>query len=158
MAASTKSLGVLAGFLVVCLVTGLLGGWVTAQSVGSWYPTLVKPSWNPPAWVFGPVWTALYVLMAVAAWRVWRRQGPGRRRALFLFFGQLFLNGLWSFLFFGAQSPGLALVDIAALWLALATTALAFFSRDRLAGILMIPYLAWVSFAAVLNLAIWRLN
>jgi len=151
-------MGVLAGFLVVCLATGLLGGWVTAQSVSSWYPTLVKPSWNPPAWVFGPVWTALYVMMAVAAWRVWKRQGPGKHRALFLFFGQLFLNGLWSFLFFGAQSPGLALVDIAVLWLALAATILAFFSRDRLAGVLMIPYLAWVSFAVVLNLAIWRLN
>ncbi|MCB1377601.1 MAG: tryptophan-rich sensory protein [Alphaproteobacteria bacterium] len=148
---------VLAGFILLCLAVGGLGGWVTAQSVVDWYPTLIKPSWNPPNWIFGPVWTTLYVLMAIAAWLVWR--GGGRTGgAMVLFFSQLALNFAWSFLFFGARSPWLGLVDIAMLWVALLLTAIAFFQRSRLAGTLMLPYLAWVSFAAVLNFAIWRLN
>jgi len=148
---------VLAGFILVCLVTGGLGGWVTAQSVTDWYPTLVKPSWNPPNWIFGPVWTALYLMMAVAAWLVWRSDG-NIRGAMILFFSQLALNFAWSFLFFGARSPWLGLMDIAMLWLALIITVIAFFQKSAAAGLLMLPYLAWVSFAAILNLAIWRLN
>ena len=148
---------VLAGFILVCLVTGGLGGWVTAQSVTDWYPTLVKPSWNPPNWIFGPVWTALYLMMAVAAWLVWRSDG-NIRGAMILFFSQLALNFAWSFLFFGARSPWLGLMDIAMLWLALVITVIVFFQKSAAAGLLMLPYLAWVSFAAILNLAIWRLN
>ncbi len=148
---------VLAGFILVCLVTGGLGGWATAQSVTDWYPTLVKPSWNPPNWIFGPVWTALYLMMAVAAWLVWRSDG-NIRGAMILFFSQLALNFAWSFLFFGARSPWLGLMDIAMLWLALVITVIAFFQKSAAAGLLMLPYLAWVSFAAILNLAIWRLN
>ena len=148
---------VLAGFILVCLVTGGLGGWATAQSVTDWYPTLVKPSWNPPNWIFGPVWTALYLMMAVAAWLVWRSDS-NIRGAMILFFSQLALNFAWSFLFFGARSPWLGLMDIAMLWLALIITVIAFFQKSAAAGLLMLPYLAWVSFAAILNLAIWRLN
>lgn len=148
---------VLAGFILVCLVTGGLGGWATAQSVTDWYPMLVKPSWNPPNWIFSPVWTALYLMMAVAAWLVWRSDG-NIRGAMILFFSQLALNFAWSFLFFGARSPWLGLMDIAMLWLALIITVIAFFQKSAAAGLLMLPYLAWVSFAAILNLAIWRLN
>lgn len=151
---------VLAGFVAICLLTGALGGWVTSQSVVEWYPTLNKPAWNPPAWVFAPVWTTLYVMMSVAAWLVWKKtpRGPGVRLALVLFFVQLALNCLWSFLFFGARSPGWALVDIVALLAALAATTAAFSNQSRLAGALMLPYLAWVSFAAFLNFTIWQLN
>ena len=147
----------LAGFMLLCLAVGGLGGWITAPSVIAWYPTLSKPEWNPPSWVFGPVWTTLYVMMAVAAWLVWLKPET-TRTALILFFIQLALNSLWSFLFFGAQSPGLALIDILALWLALALTIHAFFEHSRTASLLLLPYLAWVSFAAFLNFSIWQLN
>lgn len=148
---------VLAGFVALCLAVAAFGGWITAASVVDWYPTLNKPEWNPPSWIFGPVWTTLYIMMAVAAWLVWK-QGAGTSFALGLFFAQLALNSLWSILFFGARSPALALLDIAALWVALALTIHAFFKRSKPAGWLLIPYIAWVSFAAVLNFRIWQLN
>ncbi|WP_421696145.1 TspO/MBR family protein [Aestuariivirga sp.] len=148
---------VLAGFILLCNAAGIFGGLVTADSVGSWYSTLAKPSWNPPSWLFGPVWTLLYIMMAVAAWLVWRtkdRVGP----ALTLFFVQLALNVAWSLIFFGARSPGMALVEVVFLWAAVLLTMLAFFKRHTIAGWLFVPYLAWVSFAAFLNLTIWQLN
>ena len=152
---------VLAGFVGLCLAVGALGGWATSSSVADWYPTLNKPAWNPPAWVFGPVWTVLYVMMGVAAWLVWK-QGKGSVKgsgpALGWFFVQLALNGLWSFLFFGARSPGLAFLEILLLWAALAMTIYAFFQRSKPAGLIMLPYIGWVSFAAFLNFSIWRLN
>ena len=150
----------LAGFIAICLLTGALGGWVTSQSVVDWYPTLNKPAWNPPAWVFAPVWTTLYVMMAIAAWLVWKEppRGSHLRPALVLFFVQLALNCLWSFLFFGARSPGWAFVEIIVLLAALAATTAVFFKHSWLAGTLMLPYLAWVSFAAFLNFTIWQLN
>ena len=126
---------------------------------GEWYTQLNKPSFNPPGWVFGPVWSVLYACMGVAAWLVWRRRGRTVARwALVLFAVQLALNAAWSPLFFGAHEPGWAFVDIVALWVALAATVVAFFKTQLAAGILMVPYLAWVSFAAVLNAAIWSLN
>lgn len=140
------------------LVAGL-GGWATASSVATWYPSLAKPAWTPPSYLFGPVWTALYALMAFAAWWVWRQGGwRGNRDALGVYALQLVLNGLWSFLFFGLRSPGWALVDVACLWLAILATTLLFWRRSRLAAALLVPYLAWVSFASALNWAIWRLN
>jgi translocator protein len=150
----------LTGFIAVCLLTGVLGGQVTAQAITDWYPLISKPSWNPPAWVFAPVWTVLYILMAVAAWLVWRRNArmPRVKLALALFFVQLFLNGLWPFVFFGAHEIGLAVINIAALWVVLVATIWAFFRISRWAGTLMLPYLAWASFAAALNAEIWRLN
>ena len=148
---------VLAGFILLCLAVGGLGGYATTDAIAGWYRNLAKPVWNPPDWVFGPVWTLLYIMMAVAAWLVWKtrdRVGP----ALTLFFVQLALNLLWSLLFFGARSPGLALIEVVFLWTGVLTTMLAFFGRQATAGWLFVPYLAWVSFAAVLNLTIWLMN
>ncbi|MCK6480111.1 MAG: tryptophan-rich sensory protein [Planctomycetes bacterium] len=126
---------------------------------GEWYVALRKPPWNPPGWVFGPVWTALYAAMAVAAWRVWRAAPPARARpALAAWAVQLVLNAAWSWLFFGLREPGLAFAEILALWAAILATTVLFLRRDRAAGWLMVPYLAWVSFAAVLNFVLWRLN
>ena len=125
----------------------------------SWYDALHKPSWTPPAWLFGPAWTLLYVSMAVAAWLVWREGGwRPNRVALGLFLLQLLFNGLWSPLFFGLHRPGLSLVDSILIWLALAATLVAFWRVSLPAGVLLVPYLAWVTFATALNFTIWRLN
>jgi translocator protein len=123
---------------------------------GDWYASLQKPAWNPPSWLFGPVWTALYLGMAVAAWRVWRvgRAGP----ALALHVLQLALNAAWSWLFFGLHRPDLAFAEILVLWAAILATTVAFFRKDSLAGWLLVPYLAWVGFAAFLNFTLWRLQ
>ena len=132
---------------------------VTVQNVASWYATLAKPPFNPPNWLFGPVWTLLYIVMAIVAWRVWlsRRRQPVAL-ALTAYGVQLLLNFAWSPLFFGLHRIGAALADIIALALVLAATVALFWRRDRLAGALMAPYLLWVLFAATLNFAIWRLN
>ena len=142
------------------LVVGGLSGYATAGGVSTWYPTLVKPSFNPPAWVFGPVWTLLYIMMGVAAFLVWRQGlvAEGARLALAAFVIQLVLNGLWSILFFGLQTPGWALVEIILLWLAIVATLVLFWRVVPAAGVLLIPYLAWVSFATVLNASLWWLN
>jgi tryptophan-rich sensory protein len=155
----TRGLGALALSVGVCLAVGALGGLATASSVRTWYPTLAKPSWNPPAWIFGPVWTALYVAMGVAAWLVWRRAGFANARAALAVFGiQLVLNLAWSFLFFGAKSPVAGVVDIALLWAAIVATIVAFARVSTGAAWLLAPYLAWVTFAAALNVASVRLN
>jgi translocator protein len=146
----------LIGFVLGCLAVGSLAGFATSQSVLEWYPTLNKPSWNPPSWLFAPAWTVLYTMMGVAAWLVWK-QGNART-ALLLFAAQLLLNLAWSFLFFGARSPGLGLIDVIAMWIAIAATIFAFSFKSRLAAFLMVPYLCWVSFAAALNAAIYMLN
>lgn len=149
----------LVAFLFTCLVVSGIGGLVTASSVGDWYTTLNKPDFNPPNWVFAPVWTALYVLMAIAAWRVWRSaETAARHRALQVFGIQLALNLLWSVLFFGFQQIGLALAEILLLASAIAYCAVLFWRIERLAGWLLFPYLLWVSFAAALNLSLWLLN
>jgi translocator protein len=159
MKPNKQSAFVLGGFLIASFSAAAIGGYATAESVRTWYPLLNKPAWNPPAWVFGPAWTLLYTLMSIAAWRVWRQQDqPGANKALGLFFAQLGLNALWSVLFFGLQQPGLALVEIVLLWSALAIIQRDFWRLDHIAGILWIPYLAWVSFATTLNTAIWWLN
>ncbi len=131
----------------------------TAENVKTWYPGLVKPSWTPPGWLFAPVWTALYVGMAVAGWRVWRRlTGAAAFGVLRLYGTQLMLNAMWSVLFFGMRRPDLALVNIVGLWLLLVLALVIFWRVDRIAGILWAPYVAWVSFATALNAAIWSLN
>ncbi len=142
------------------LIVGGAAGWATAQGVGDWYPTLVKPPFNPPGWVFAPVWTLLYVLMGVAFFLVWMKgtDTPGVPRALLVYAFQLALNFLWSFFFFYAGAPGWALLEILLLLAALSWTLLLFFRVSRLAGWLMTPYLGWVTFATVLNAAIWILN
>ncbi len=137
-----------------------LGALPTAMGVTDWYPTLAKPAWTPPPWLFGPVWTVLYAAMAVAAWIVWKEAGrfSNARGALSLHLFQLVLNALWSWLFFGMRRPGLAAVEIGILWIAIAATLVAFARRSRLAGALFFPYLLWVTFAAALNVAIWARN
>ena len=124
-----------------------------------WYTLLRKPSWNPPGWVFGPVWTLLYSMMAVAAWRVWRSGGWSMQRGpLTWFLVQLALNAAWTPLFFGLHRPALAFADIVLLWLAIAMTLAAFLRVHRSAAWLLVPYFAWVNFAAVLNFTLWRMN
>lgn len=151
-----RDAGHLAGWLLLTLAAAALGSFFMP---GEWYAQLKKPAWNPPNWIFGPVWTVLYALMAVAAWLVWRRGGwRSQRRALGWFLGQLALNALWSPLFFGLKNPGLAFAEILLLWLAILATLWAFWMTHRLAGTLLLPYLAWVSFAAVLNFTLWQLN
>ena len=142
--------------LILCFAVAGVGGLATAPSIPNWYAGLAKPSWTPPGWVFGPVWSVLYLSMAVAAWLVWRR---GDAVVPMMLFGiQLVFNAAWSWLFFGLHSPGAAFIDIVLLWMAIAATTVVFWRRSTLAGILFVPYLIWVSFAAVLNFAIWRLN
>jgi translocator protein len=150
---------VLAFFVALCLVIGALGAAVVATSVDTWYADLAKPSFTPPDRLFGPVWTALYVLMAIAAWRVWRAADRDTRRGpLTLFALQLALTLGWTVVFFGLQKIGAAVATIVVLDVGVVVTTLAFRSIDRWAGLLMVPYLAWSVFATVLNIAIWRLN
>ena len=163
MAASSRHSGgrqvvALLAFVAICLAIGAIGGAVTSTSVDTWYRALRKPAFNPPDWVFGPVWTVLYVAMAVAAWRVWRRPGPGVRPLLWLFAVQLALNLMWSIVFFGFRQIGMALVEIVVLLAVIAITAVAFWRVDEAAGLLFVPYVAWVGFATVLNAALWHLN
>lgn len=144
----------------LCVLLGALGGLITAPQIESWYVTLEKPGFTPPSWVFGPVWTVLYALQGVAAWLTWRA-GIGRRAvqvALGLFVVQFVLNVAWSPAFFGLESPLLGLVVIGPLWVAIVATIAAMFRVDRRAAALLVPYLAWVSFATLLNYAIWTLN
>ncbi|WP_422035333.1 TspO/MBR family protein [Reyranella sp.] len=154
-----RDLLALALLVGICLAIGGLGGAVTASSVSEWYPTLNKPSFNPPNWVFGPVWTTLYVMMGIAAWRVWRSADRDTARGpLALFALQLAVNLGWSIAFFGLRDPGLAVVVILVLDLLVLATALMFRRIDGLAALLLVPYLAWIAFATILNVAVWRLN
>ncbi len=149
----------LIGFVAVTFVAAAIGSAATFQSVGTWYQTLQKPTWNPPSAVFSPVWTLLYIAMSIAAWRAWRTLAPGAGGAVIRLYGaQLILNALWSILFFGMRRPDLALIDIIALWILLVLGLVRFWPLDRVAGMLWAPYVAWVSFAAVLNFTIWQLN
>jgi tryptophan-rich sensory protein len=146
----------LAGWLLLCFAAASLGGLFMP---GEWHENLKKPSWNPPGWLFGPVWTALYTMMAVAAWLVWKQGGfAAQRRPLTLFLVQLALNAAWTPLFFGLHWLGVAFAEIVLLWLAIAATVATFRPVSRTAMWLLVPYLAWVSFAAVLNFTLWRMN
>jgi tryptophan-rich sensory protein len=158
MGLKNQVLGLVA-LLVLCFGAAGIGGAVTSPQIGNWYATLAKPTWNPPNGVFGPVWSALYFCMAVAAWLVWRQKGLlGAGWPLALFGVQLALNVLWSCLFFGLRSPGLAFAEILVLWAAIAATMVMFWRRSVLAGLLFVPYLAWVGFAALLNFTIRSMN
>lgn len=146
-------------FLVAAFAAGAIGSAATFENVKTWYPTLAKPAWTPPSTLFAPVWTALYALMAIAAWRAWRVSLPGNAYVTGCLYGlQLALNALWSICFFGLKRPGLALVDIVLLWLLLLALLVRLWRKDRLAGLLWAPYLAWVTFASALNASIWWLN
>lgn len=147
--------------VVTCLAVGYFSGIVTRSSIETWYPTLIKPSFNPPNWIFAPVWSTLYILMGIAAGLVWDKIESDKtivKSALLLFAIQLALNALWSFLFFGLKNPMLAGIEIVVLWLMIYETYLKFTRINKIAGYLMLPYLAWVSFAMVLNATIWYLN
>ncbi|MBN1459566.1 MAG: tryptophan-rich sensory protein [Armatimonadetes bacterium] len=155
----------LAGPMGLLLWVGLsflaayVGSVFTSLSVNDWYLTLEKPSWTPPGKVFGPVWSTIYLLMGVAAWLVWRRRGhAGAGLPLSLFLLQLALNAAWSALFFGLRLPGLAFAEIVVLWVLILATAVSFWRVVPVAGVLFVPYLLWVLFAAALNFSIWRLN
>jgi tryptophan-rich sensory protein len=154
---TVTSVLVLLGFLLFTLAVGFGAGQVTAPNIASWYGHLEKPSFNPPNWAFMPAWTTLYVLMAVAAWRVWRLTG-WRSAALALWLVQLALNFAWSFIFFGAHAPAAAFFELLAMWLAILATLIVFARTERWAGLLLLPYLGWVSFAGVLNFWVWQLN
>ncbi|HJR57013.1 MAG TPA: TspO/MBR family protein [Rhizomicrobium sp.] len=147
----------LLAFLIATLLVGAAGTLFTEPAIPTWYAGLAKPAFTPPNWLFAPVWTTLYVLMGVAAWRVWRLTGLNSPE-LILWMSQLTLNVLWSALFFSAHLILLALVEMALLWLLILVTMILFWQRDRIAGLLFVPYLAWVSFAFALNFAIWQLN
>jgi tryptophan-rich sensory protein len=155
-----QSLAALAVAVLLPLGVGALGALATSGSVRTWYPTLVRPSFAPPSWVFGPTWTALYVMMGVASWLVWREgfARPDVRSALALYGVQLVFNLAWSWLFFGLRQPLTALVDIVVLLALVALTLARFASVSRAAAGLMLPYLAWVAFATALNGAFWWLN
>lgn len=147
----------------IVAVVAFLGGLATSSSVTTWYPTLNQPSFSPPDWVFGPVWSALYVMMAIAAWMIWRRRQESTRKDAIHFFIvvfalQLALNLAWSFIFFGLRSPMWAFVEICVLWVAIAFTVFLGFKQNKWSGYLLLPYLAWASFALVLNFEFMRLN
>lgn len=138
----------------------LLGGLATFPNLAPWYAGLAKPAFNPPNWIFGPVWSVLYILMAIAAFRVMAsgaRDG-GKTFAMAVFYAQLALNAAWSWLFFAAHSPGLGLLDIVPQWALIVWCAALFWRIDRLAGLLLLPLAAWVGFASALNFSIWTLN
>lgn len=149
----------LALLIAICLGVMLSGALITAPAIAEWYTTLRKPAWTPPDWLFGPVWTALYLSMAVAAWLVWRhRHGTHVAWPLGLFTVQLFLNAAWSPLFFGLRNPAAALVDVVLLWCCVGAALLAFWRVHGIAGGLLVPYWIWITYAAGLNFSIWRLN
>jgi translocator protein len=146
----------LAGFLVVCFAAAASGA---AFPPGDWYERLAKPSWRPPNWLFAPVWTVLYIVIAVAGWLVWRKFGfVGATLPLGIYGISLLLNAAWSICFFGLRRPDIAFADVSLLWLSIVATIFVFYPVERTAALLLLPYLAWVSFAAMLNLAIWRMN
>jgi len=148
----------LGGWLLASFVTAALGGLASINAAG-FYGQLLQPSWAPPAWLFGPVWSVLFVLMGISAWLVWRRHGFGvAGAALKLYLTQLVANALWTWLFFAWRQGAMALAEIALLWLLIAATIYLFWQLHRLAALLLLPYLAWVSFAAALNFSLWRLN
>jgi tryptophan-rich sensory protein len=154
-----RSAGALAFFVLLVAVASAIGSAVTLPQIPGWYAGLEKPPFNPPNWLFGPAWTLLFGMMAVAGWLVWRERGLRGAPGAFALFGvQLALNALWSVIFFGMQQPGLAFVEIIVFWLSILATLVAFWRVRPLAGWLFVPYLLWVSYAAVLNGSIWLLN
>lgn len=147
--------------VVLCLLIGFLSSIPTRDSILNWYPTINKPFFNPPNWIFAPVWTILYIMMGIALGIIWSKHTKGNaitKNAIWLFMFQLLLNALWSLLFFGMKNPLLAFIEIILLWLVIYETIKTFNKVDTVAGKLLYPYLAWVSFATILNGSIWYLN
>ncbi|MES2775240.1 MAG: TspO/MBR family protein [Bacteroidota bacterium] len=146
--------------IIIPLAVGGISGYLTATGVDSWYATVQKPSFNPPNWIFGPVWTSLYILMGIGLFLVWKQPAatPFRGTAIAIFIVQLVLNFFWSIIFFKLEKPGLAFAEIVILWIAILLMIIYFIKVKPVAGYLQIPYLCWVSFASVLNFYIWNLN
>ncbi len=146
--------------ILLPLIIGAVSGFFTSKAVTGWYAGIQKPSFNPPNGIFAPVWTTLYILMGIALYLVWKQERNTKiwRQALFLFGLQLFLNFCWSLIFFKLEQPGWALVEIVCLWISILLTIIWFLKLSKVAGWLLVPYLCWVSFAALLNYEIWRLN
>lgn len=146
--------------IIVCLAAGFIGSFFTSSSIGSWYSTISKPGFNPPGWIFGPVWTVLYILMGISLYLVLQKGLPDThvKIAILIFAVQLVLNILWSILFFGMQSPMLAFIEIILLWVFILLTITHFYALSKPAAYLLIPYILWVSFAAILNFSIYMLN
>ena len=146
--------------IAVSELAGIIGSLFTTPSIPTWYATLTKPTFNPPSWVFAPVWTTLFVLMGIAAFLIWKKglERKDVKIALSIFIGQLILNMLWSIIFFGLHNPGLAFIEIIFLWAAILVTIIYFHKISKLAAWLLVPYILWVSFAAFLNFSIWQLS
>jgi tryptophan-rich sensory protein len=146
-------------FILLCFIVELIGSLWTKQTVLTWYPMLTKPSWTPPSWVFGPVWSLLYIMIGVSGWLIYRSESSRKRTIALILYGiQLCLNFIWSFLFFSLRSPALGLIDIVLLCLFISLTILQSWKVRPLASLLLIPYLIWVLYATSLNAAIWILN
>lgn len=141
--------------LILPQLAGIIGSLFTASAIQTWYAELQRPSFSPPNWIFGPVWVFLYFLMGISAYLIWQKED---KKDLGLFWIHLFFNAIWSILFFGLQSPGLALIDIIVIWLFIVVLIIKFWKRSKLASLLLTPYLLWVSFAGILNYYIWQLN
>jgi len=149
----------LAASVIVCLLAGFLGSLFTTPAIPTWYAALEKPIFTPPGWLFAPAWTTLFILMGISLFLVWRKRGhPQFKPALVFFIVQFILNILWSALFFGLRSPLLGLIEIAVLWVTILLTIIYFFKVSRPAGVLLVPYILWVSFASLLNCYVWILN
>ncbi|PIP60247.1 TspO protein [Candidatus Uhrbacteria bacterium CG22_combo_CG10-13_8_21_14_all_47_17] len=145
--------------IVVSELAGIIGSLFTAPSIAGWYSTLVKPALNPPAWVFAPVWTTLFAMMGVALFLIWKNQTTIKKNMAYrFFFAQLILNTLWSIIFFSQHNIGGALIEIIVLWLAILAAIIFFYKISKTAAWLLVPYIAWVSFAMYLNYALWALN
>ncbi len=146
--------------IAIPLIVGSTSGFFTITGVESWYQTIQKPSWNPPSWIFGPVWTSLYIMMGIALFLIWKSplSSDVKRTAILLFAIQLVLNFFWSFIFFNQHQIGWAFVEIIALWLFILLTIFAFAKINTTAAWLLVPYISWVSFASILNFTIWKLN
>jgi tryptophan-rich sensory protein len=150
----------LAACVIICVLPGFVGAMINVKAIPAWYAFIERPSFAPPNWVFAPVWTALYVMMGVSLFLVWRRgtETPGVKDALKIFVVQLILNGIWTPVFFGLRSPLAGLFIIVLMWIAILITIIKFFPISRTAAVLLIPYLAWVSFATALNVGFYWLN
>lgn len=145
--------------ILIVFSFGFIGSFFTTPSIATWYAFINKPSFSPPNWLFAPAWTLLYILMAIAAFLIWqKRDNPKTKQALIFYGIQLVLNAFWSIIFFGMHNPGLALLEIIILWLFILIILIKFYKINKTAGLLFIPYLLWVSFASILNYAIWILN
>ncbi len=146
--------------ILICVATGAIAGYITAgESSGEWFKALNKPSFQPPSWLFGPVWTFLYIMMGIALWKVWNTANSRERNmAITIFFAQLLFNFIWSIIFFSWHSVGLALIDILILWVLILSTIFSFARVSKTSAWLLVPYIVWVSFATILNYTIWKMN